>query len=237
MNEQVERLVAEAGAVGVPLQMAAAARLLALLALVRAAPFNLTAVRDPDEMRRKHLVDSLACLPAAQLAPGEAVLDLGSGAGFPGLPLAVVRPDIGLTLLEASAKKVAFLQVAIARLEAANVEAVHGRAEDVGRDARWRERFDCVVARAVAPLPVLAEYALPLCRVGGRVVGLKGARGDEELAQARQALERLGAGPVARHAFALPGGGEARLILVIHKARPTPGAYPRRAGVPSQRPL
>jgi 16S rRNA (guanine527-N7)-methyltransferase len=237
LNDHVQRLVAEADAVGVPLQAPAAARLLSLLALVRAAPFNLTALRDPDEMRRKHVVDSLACLPAARLAPGEVVLDLGSGAGFPGLPLAVVRPDIRLTLLEASAKKVAFLQVATARLELANVEAVHGRAEDLGRDGRWRERFDAVVARAVAPLPVLAEYALPLCRVGGRLVALKGARGDEELAQAGQALERLGAGPVARHAFSLPGGGDTRLVLVIQKARPTPGAYPRRAGVPSQRPL
>jgi 16S rRNA (guanine527-N7)-methyltransferase len=237
VEREAELLRAEAAAVGVQLGPEAAERLLALCGLVREAPFNLTAVRDPDDMRRKHLVDSLACLPLADLRAGERVLDLGSGAGFPGLPVAIACPEVQMVLVEAVGKKAEFLRRAVERLGVAHACVVQARAEDLGRRAEWRERSDCVLARAVAPLRTLLELALPLCRVGGRLIAFKGKRAEEELAAARGALEVLGGSCTARRELRLPGGGEHRTLLRIEKVAPTPPGYPRRAGVPTRRPL
>lgn len=214
-----------------------AERLLRLLELVRGAPFNLTAIRDPAEMRRKHLLDSLTLLPVARLAAGERVFDVGSGAGFPGLVLAVVCPEVRVELIEANARKGGFLQSAADALHLPNVGVRIARAEDLGREAGWRASADCVVARAVAPLPVLLEYVLPLCRVGGRCVALKGPRAPEEVAAAANALNVLGGVSPAPVLLRLPGGGEQRVLVRIDKVRPTPARYPRAAGQPARRPL
>lgn len=230
-------LRSEAESVGVLLEQEAAERLLLLCAMVRESPHNLTAIRDPVEMRRKHLVDSLACLPSAGIRDGELVVDLGSGGGFPGIPIGVVHPGAQVILVDAAAKKADFLRAAVERLQLANVTVVQERAEDMGRLARWREQASCVTARAVAPMRVLVELGLPLCRVGGRLVALKGIRAEQEIRDAEEALRRLGGRVAHRRAFALPDGEERRVVVRVEKTSPTPAKYPRRAGVPERQPL
>lgn len=211
-------------------------RLLAHLALIAEwnARAGLTAITRPAEAARLHILDSLLCLQAG-IPPRAAVIDVGSGAGFPGVPLAIVRPDLSLVLLEPAARRAAFLEMAVATLRLpARVEAM--RAEDAGRATGFRERFDVVVARAVAPLPVLSELVLPLARVGSKAVLLKGPVARAEMAQGRAAARLLGGGEPAVIEAVLPGGVR-RMILVIDKVRGTPQRYPRRAGVPRRRPL
>jgi 16S rRNA (guanine527-N7)-methyltransferase len=167
---------------------------------------------------------------------GEArrLVDVGSGGGLPGLPLKIARPELEVTLIEAHGKKAAFLVRACAELGLRGVEVVDRRAEDVGRDTRYREAFDVAVARAVAPMPVLAELCLPLVRVGGRLLAQK--TGAEDVAAARAAIEILGGGAVE----VVPAPSSARgsgTVVVVEKAHPTPQAYPRRSGVPGRKPL
>ena len=215
----------------------AAQRLLQLVQLVLAAPINLTAIRDPAEVRRKHLADSLSCLRVVRCAAGQRLLDIGSGGGFPGLPLAVACPELELDLLEANARKGDFLRRTATALALTNVRVVVGRAEDAGHLAEYRARFDWVVARAVAPLPVLLEYGLPFCRMGGRMVAMKGPRADEEVAQATRAVGVLGGRWAERIDLSLPGAADARSLICAIKVRDTPRRYPRGPGVPSRHPL
>lgn len=236
MEEYLALLIAEARLVGVEISVETARRMLLLLELVAAAPLNLTSVRSAEDMRRKHLVDSLSCLPVARLGGGEWCVDLGSGGGFPGLPVAIACPWVRMDLVEATGKKVAFLEGAVARLGLANVLVRHDRAEALGRRDGWRDRVDCVLARAVAPLPVLMEYALPLCRAGGRLVALKGIKADEEMAMAQRAANLLGGTFGEQRRLELPGGGR-RVVVRVDKTGPTPGRYPRAPGVPARRPL
>jgi 16S rRNA (guanine527-N7)-methyltransferase len=230
------RVEGEAAAVGVALTDRQAAQLGQYLQLVaqwkRAAA--LTAVRDPLDAARVHVADSLLCLRAGIPANAE-VLDVGSGAGLPGIPLAVVRPDLRVTLLEANQRKAAFLERAVAELGLA-VSVIAGRAEDVAAGPPARERADVVAARAVAPLPVLVELALPLARVGGQAILLKGPRIDAELQAAQRAIESVGGGTVVLIKASLRGG-ERRTIVVVPKVSQTPPGYPRRPGVPQRYPL
>jgi 16S rRNA (guanine527-N7)-methyltransferase len=224
-------LGAEAAGVGVELTPAATEQLCTLAQLVQTAGFNLTGLRGWSEFRRKHLVDSLASLRALRAAPGESVVDVGSGAGFPGLVVAIACPENRVTLVEANGKKARFLESAVAGLRLANVAVVQARAEVLARDPRWRERADAVIARAVAPLDVLAEWTLPLCRIGGRLVALKGPRAEKEWEGAASLVERLGGGRVEWDRFILPGGMEQRVLLRIEKRGGTPQGFPRqRAG-------
>ena len=234
---EADLLRAEAASVGVALGRETAEQLLLLCALVRESPHNLTAILDPIAMRRKHVVDSLACLSTARIGDGELVVDLGSGAGFPGIPIAAVHPSAHVILVDATAKKTEFLRMAVDRLGLANVSVLQMRAEDMGRDVQWREQVSCVTARGVAPLRVLLELALPLCRVGGRLVALKGARVDEEIGEAAEALKKLGGKVSECHALTLPGDLERRVVVRIEKTVATPGKYPRRPGVPARLPL
>jgi 16S rRNA (guanine527-N7)-methyltransferase len=168
------------------------------------------------------------------LGDARTVVDVGSGAGLPGLPLKIARPDLELTLVESDQDKAAFLVHACATLGLAGVEVVARRAEEVGHDPRFREAFDVAVARALAPLPVLAELCLPLVRVGGRLLAQKTE--SEDVAGARRAIETLGGALMAIHAS--PSlARSAGTVVVIEKLRPTPAAYPRRPGVPAQKPL
>ena len=221
----LEALGAEAEAVGAPLSPATAGILWELCGRVAAAPFRATATRDPVELRRKHVVDSLACLPLAALRAGERAVDLGSGAGFPGLVVAAARPDVRVDLVDAQGKKARFLQQAAEELGLRNVRVRIGRAEDLASEAGWRGACDCVLARALAPLRHLSELALPLCRVGGRLIALKGPRADDELRDARAVLARLRGREAGRLELRLPGGGERRVILRIDRA---PAGPPRR---------
>ncbi len=176
--------------------------------------------------------DSLVLLP--QLGDARTLVDVGSGAGLPGIPLKIARPEIQVTLIEADQAKAAFLVHACATLRLENVEVVARRAEEAGRDPRLRERFDVAVARALAPLPVLVELCLPLVRVGGRLLAQKTK--DEDPAAAAHAIELLG-GKLSGVLAAPSTAREAGTVVVIDKERPAPAQYPRRAGVPARKPL
>lgn len=204
------------------------------------ARVNLTALRRPAEIEQRHLGESLALVrllqEAGMLPPCSAVIDVGSGGGLPGIPLAIVRADLRVTLLEATAKKAAFLRDTVAQLGLASVAVLAARAEDAGHDPDQREQYDVAVARAVAPLNVLAELMLPLVRPGGRMAAVKGSRVHEEVAVGAAAVERCG-GRIER---VLPLGGDTPhplFVVLAAKVAPTPPELPRRAGMPAKRPL
>ena len=205
--------------------------------------FNLTAITEYDQVQVRHFVDSLSCLLAMPRplcsAEGHPLrcIDVGSGAGFPGLPLKIYCSHLELVLLEATAKKVGFLEHVIRHLDLANVQALWGRAEEVAHNPAHREMYDLVVARAVADLAVLAEYTLPLCRPGGRIVAQKGGSAQEEAQSATHAFSLLGGRLRKVIPVELQGLAEDRHLVVIDKVARTPERYPRRPGIPSKRPL
>lgn len=198
---------------------------------------NLTAITDPEAIEMRHFLDSLSVMRAVSLTPGQRVIDVGAGAGFPGLPLRLVAPQIELTLLEATAKKTTFLQHIVDVLKLKKVRITNARAEDTGQDEADRERHDVVLARAVAQMPVLSEYMLPLCKVGGRCVALKGESAAAEAQQAENALKILGGRLERIIAVELPQVAETHHLVVIEKVAATPPQYPRRPGMPTKRPL
>ncbi|MDD4334016.1 MAG: 16S rRNA (guanine(527)-N(7))-methyltransferase RsmG [Desulfotomaculaceae bacterium] len=198
---------------------------------------NLTAIIDEKEFAVKHLIDSLTCLQAVSLKKGAGVLDVGAGAGFPGIPLVICRPDLVLTMIEATEKRVKFLKKIISRLGLQNVEAIHARAEDFSRKKIFREKYDVVVSRAVAPLAVLAEYCLPPLRTRGVFIAMKGPHVKEEIETAQNALAILGGVVKEIVDIKLPCLGDGRKLVVISKTRATPDIYPRRAGIPAKKPL
>ena len=211
-------------------------RYLALL-LETNKQFNLTAIKDPDEAWSRHILDSLTLIALLAELPKQAkVIDVGSGGGLPGIPLAIVMPHLRFTLLEATGKKAEFLRKAIEGLELTNTNVVLGRAETVGQSGSHRERYDAVVARAVGPMAVIAELTVPLAKVGddespGRVLLIKGQKADEELAAAKQALHELHV--LHTGTVDTPTGR----IVVLEKRRKTPAKYPRRDGEPKRAPL
>lgn len=196
---------------------------------------NLTAIGDREGVYVRHFLDSLALAPHLGPAP-DALIDLGTGAGFPGLPLKLLRPELKLTLVDSVGKKTAFLAHLVAHLGLREVRVVTGRAEELGRDPAERERYGVVTARAVADLRVLAEYGLPLLRVGGRLLAPKGAAAQEEAAAAARAIGLLGGRLAAVEPVDLPGL-ELRALVIIAKVAPTDQRYPRAVGVPARKPL
>jgi 16S rRNA (guanine527-N7)-methyltransferase len=204
--------------------------------------FNLTAITEYEQVQIRHFVDSLSCLLAEETRaalnrPEARAIDVGAGAGFPGIPLKLVYPSVRLTLLEATGKKVTFLEHMIDRLALRRVTAIHARAEDLAHDLAHREQYDLVLARAVAEMPVVVEYTLPFCKVGGWVIAQKGEAGAAEAWSADQAIKLLGGDLRRVVPVELPGLPEDRSLVVIEKVSPTPEAYPRRPGIPSKRPL
>jgi 16S rRNA (guanine527-N7)-methyltransferase len=203
--------------------------------------FNLTAVTEPAQVERRLLLDALRMLPAVDeiVATSEAprLIDVGSGAGFPGMVLKIARPALDVTMVDATGKKVSFLTTAIEQLGLNGVTAIHARAEDLGQDPAYRERFDLATARAVASLPALLELCMPLVRVGGRALFPKSEGLEKESAQGRRAAPLVGA-KVAR-VSPLPHAETERvtLLVVVDKMEPTPPRYPRRAGIPAREPL
>ena len=200
---------------------------------------NLTAVTGREEVQERHFLDSLAvasALPANVLDGTDKVLDVGTGAGFPGLPLKIAYPRIDLTLLEATAKKTVFLNHVVDKLGLERVTVVTGRAEEEAHEPEMREQFGAVVSRAVARLNVLTELCLPFCAEGGVMIAQKGPQVEEELGQARNAIETLGGLYDDRDMLVSPPVGLGTLV-VIEKHRATPPNYPRRPGIPSKRPL
>ena len=201
------------------------------------AKINLSAVRDPQDIRVKHFLDSLTCSLALREARMERVIDVGTGAGFPGLPLKIVFPTMRLTLVESVGKKADFCRHVTSVLGLEGVEVIRGRAEAVGREAAHREQYDWALARAVAGVPVLAEYLLPLVRLGGRMLAMKGESGPAEAHAAEQTLRLLGGQLRQLVPVHVPGVVEERYLVVVEKVAATPAAYPRRAGLPAKRPL
>lgn len=201
---------------------------------------NLTTILDWPAVQAQHFLDSLTCalvLPAAARAGPYAVVDVGAGAGFPGLPLKILLPRIRLTLIESTAKKAAFLSHVVAALSLDGVTVLAQRAEEAGRHPDHRERYDLAVARAVAQMSVLAEYALPLVRPGGLLVAQKGREVEEEVAAAAEAFATLGGKLREIRPVQLPGLDGPRHLVVVAKVHPTPARYPRRPGIPLKRPL
>jgi 16S rRNA (guanine527-N7)-methyltransferase len=201
------------------------------------ARFNLTRITDPSEIAVKHFLDSLSLLKFVDVPVGSSVVDIGTGAGLPGVPLKIVRPDLDVTLLDSVRKKLTFVQALVSELKLSGVELVHGRAEDVGRAPAYREQFDFAVSRAVAKLNVLSELCIPFCRVGGSFVAYKGADVEEEIAAAERAISLLGGRIGAVHEFTLPCSDAQRSLIVVEKVRRTPNKYPRKAGTPEREPL
>ncbi len=205
--------------------------------IARNQVMNLTAITAADEFLRKHYLDSLFGDDPERWSDIHFALDLGTGAGFPGIPLSIVHPDTRWTLLDATAKKLRFLEEIAATLELKNVNVLHGRAEEVGHATQWRERFDRVTSRAVAALPVLAEWALPLVRVGGSFWAFKGPKAEAEIRSAERAVGLLGGTIVSVDTATLPGTQERRTLIIIEKTAPTPKAYPRPYAKTKKRPL
>ena len=187
---------------------------------------NLTAITNPEEVLSKHFLDSLSLLQACD-RPQARLLDIGSGAGFPGLPLKIMRPAWQIVLVEATGKKVAFLQHLIEVLELSGVTAIHARAEDLARQREYRAAFDLVTARAVATLPILLEYAAPFCRVGGVIILHKKGDLAEELLQGQRAARQLGVSPAIDQPVKLPGLEADRRLLVWRQRSLCPPQYPR----------
>lgn len=198
---------------------------------------NLTAITEPKEAAIKHMVDSLSCWNDRYFPPGASVIDVGTGAGFPGIPLKIFRPDIRLTLLDSLNKRVKFLQEVADRLELDCVQCVHLRAEEGARQPLLREKFDVAVSRAVARLSVLAEYCMPFVKVNGYFVALKGMKYAEEIAEGANAVKVLGGSSIKSVPVRLPYIDDKRAVLYIKKVRATQKAYPRKAGTPDKNPL
>jgi 16S rRNA (guanine527-N7)-methyltransferase len=198
---------------------------------------NLTAITAPDEVRVRHFLDSLTVARFVPMRPGLRVIDVGTGAGFPGLPLKIVYPEINLTLLEATGKKIAFLSHMVETLKLQGVTLLNARAEDAGQMPDQRGAYDVVLARAVARLPALLEYLLPLAQVGGVCVALKGKTAQEEAADSTHALNELRGRIQGIESVSLPGVEEQHYLIIVEKTAPTPAAYPRKPGVPTKKPL
>jgi 16S rRNA (guanine527-N7)-methyltransferase len=202
--------------------------------------FNLTAITDWKGVLIRHFLDSLSCLkaiPQSELTGGARVVDVGTGAGYPGIPLKIVCPGMRLTLLEATHKKVTFLEHLIDRLEMEDVQAIHARSEELAQDPAHREQYDWAVARAVAKMPTLVEYLLPLARVGGAILAQKGEDAPAEVQGADKAISTLGGDVRQLVPVELRGLAETRYLVVVDKVAPSPEKYPRRPGMPKKRPL
>ena len=194
---------------------------------------NLTAITDREEFVQKHLIDSLLCAETLEFTASSSICDVGTGGGFPGVPLAVCYPDKGFVLMDSLAKRIRIVQQICGELSIKNVRAVHGRAEDLARQEDFRDRFDLCVSRAVANMRVLSEYCMPFARAGGFFIAYKGAECESEIGDAREAIRLLGGDePEIRK---LPELGHS--LVVVKKNGPTPDAYPRKAGTPAKKPL
>lgn len=231
-------MLAGAAAMGVPMTEAQASRFAEYHARLAVANARMNLTRVPDDLREAADRNYLDCIaPLAHGFPAaESAVDVGSGAGFPGIPLSIMLPGVRFTLLDAQAKRVDFLQSVIDAL-GLNAEAVHLRAEDAARSPSLRERFDLAAARAVAPMNVLAEYMLPFVRVGGRMLAMKGPSLEAELSEADAAVTLLGGEVERTLPTPIPGRDWDHRAVWVRKVRPTPDRFPRRAGLPEKRPI
>lgn len=198
---------------------------------------NLTAITDFDEVLIKHFADSISICQVLDNDKVSNAIDLGTGAGFPGIPLAIMFPNIQFTLMDSLNKRILFLQEVVDALHLTNVSLVHGRAEEAGRNKLYREQFDLCVSRAVANIATLSEYCLPFVKVGGQFISYKSGDVKEEIDNSGSAINRLGGDIADSFFFTLPDTDINRSFILIDKVKNTPKAYPRKAGTPSKEPL
>ena len=196
---------------------------------------NLTGITEPKEVILKHFIDSLTVLK--YINENDSIIDVGTGAGFPGIPLKIAKKSLEITLLDSLNKRINFLNEVIENISLDKIKTIHGRAEDFGQNAEHREKYDVAVSRAVASLNILLEYMLPFVKVGGKCICMKGSNCDEEIENAKKAIEILG-GKIERiEKFNLPNSDNNRTILVIKKLKKTDRQYPRKAGIPTKNPF
>jgi len=199
--------------------------------------FNLTAIRDVAGIRTKHFLDSFSCVLAWKANPPANLIDIGSGAGFPGIPLKIIYPNMKVSLVESVGKKAMFCQHIVSLLDLEGVNVINSRAEDLGQMREHRQQYEWGVARAVANLRVLSEYLLPLVQVGGKMLAQKGEGGPAEVHSAENAIQLLGGEVRQLFPVTLPGVVEERHLVVVDKVAATPPGYPRKPGVPAKKPL
>ncbi len=199
--------------------------------------YNLTAIHDPEKIHVKHFLDSFSSLLVMKNTPVQRIIDIGTGAGFPGIPIKILLPETEIILVDSVRKKTDFCQHIVEHLKLGGVQVIHDRVERLGRREEFREKFDWAVARAVARLSTLAEYMLPFVRIGGGMLAMKGDQGPFEAQQAHQAVSLLGGELQQVRKITLPGVTEDRFLITIRKRVTTPDKYPRRVGTPSKKPL
>ena len=198
---------------------------------------NLTAITEPKEVAIKHMIDSITAYDENLFKDGTTVIDVGTGAGFPGLPLKIFCPEIKLTLMDSLNKRIKFLQTVVEELGLKDVECVHARAEEGARNKKYRESFDIAVSRAVARLPILCEYCLPFVKKGGHFIALKGMQYHDEADEAAKAIKVMGGSKTEIRPVKLPELDDKRAVITITKTMPTPKAYPRKAGTSTKNPI
>lgn len=198
---------------------------------------NLTAITDAPSVYLKHFYDSITAAFYTDLTGNKSICDVGAGAGFPSIPLKICFPNLSVTIVDSLNKRITFLTELSKELELDNVRFVHDRAEDFGQNPKYREQFDIVTARAVARLSVLSELCLPLVKEGGVFISMKGAAAEEELMDAKKAINVLGAELVEKFSFSLPMEESERNIFILSKVKKTPKKYPRKPGIPNKTPI
>ena len=196
---------------------------------------NLTAITEPKEVLIKHFIDSISIKP--YIEKGKKVLDVGTGAGFPGIPIKIAFPETEVVLLDSLNKRIKFLNEVIEQLQLENIETIHGRAEDYGKDNKHREKYNIAIARAVAPLNILLEYLMPFVKVKGKVLCMKASNSEEEIKNSKNAIKILGGELVNTEEFCIPTTDIKRKIIQVNKVKETNKKYPRKAGTPSKEPL
>lgn len=198
---------------------------------------NLTTIIELDEVVVKHFIDSLLIAKSIDLNNFENLVDVGTGAGFPGIPIKIMFPDIKVTLLDSLNKRLNFLNNVIEQLNLKGIETIHGRAEDLGHNKEYREKFDLCVSRAVANLSTLSEYCIPFIKIDGKFISYKSSISLEEINDANRAIEILGGKIISKNTYELPCSDMNRTLVVIDKIKQTLKKYPRRAGIPSKEPI
>ena len=196
---------------------------------------NLTAIIEPKEIILKHFIDSLTILK--YIKNNETIIDVGTGAGFPGIPLKIVRDDLKITLADSLNKRINFLNEVISKLDLKNIDAIHTRAEELGKNKKYREKFDIATSRAVANMSTLSEYLIPFVKVKGRCICMKSSDIDTELENAKNAINILGCKIESKDKFNLPNSDLGRSVIILRKVKNTPSKFPRKAGTPAKEPI